>query len=113
MCGSSGSDRSRALRFSARSSSGFGSCVQLQIIAHEISSPLRAQPKKKSIPRCQPTRFSTLQQQWRTEAIHEVVAVFEVVIEEEDRLVLVEEVEVRINFPSQSRSRGRGLHTRN
>lgn len=34
------------------------------------------------------------QQQWRIEAIHEVVAVSEVVIEEEVRLVSVEEVEV-------------------
>lgn len=86
MCGG----ESRVLQISARSS-GCSSCVQLQIIAHEISSP----PQRKKVFRANPLASPrSAQQQWRIEAIHEVVAVFEVVIEEEDRLVSVEEVEV-------------------
>lgn len=86
MCGG----ESRVLQISARSS-GCSSCVQLQIIAHEISSP----PQRKKVFRANPLASPrSAQQQWRIEAIHAVVAVFEVVIEEEDRLVSVEEVEV-------------------
>jgi hypothetical protein len=75
MCG-----ESRAFRISARSFC----CIERQ--AHEISSPQKVFPATNSLLRAQ--------QQWRIEAIHEVVAVSEVVIEEEVRLVLVEEVEV-------------------
>lgn len=54
--------------------------------------PVKFHPPKKVFPAT--NSLLRAQQQWRIEAIHEVVAVFEVVIEEEVRLVSVEEVEV-------------------